>query len=80
MVYIVATLAMSVVVNIILKKIGISQIIGYIVTGTAVSYLFGLKGYADSNELELAGEFGIVFLMFTVGLEISLMHCMNLTN
>jgi monovalent cation:H+ antiporter-2, CPA2 family len=72
LVYIVVTLAISVVINIILKKIGISQIIGYILTGTLVSYFFHLKGYADSKELQLAGEFGIVFLMFTVGLEISI--------
>ncbi len=70
--YIVATLAISIVINIILKKIGISQIIGYIVAGIISSYLFGLKGYANSHALQLAGEFGIVFLMFTVGLEISL--------
>jgi len=70
--YIVATLAISIVINIMLKKIGISQIIGYIVAGIISSYLFGLKGYANSHALQLAGEFGIVFLMFTVGLEISL--------
>lgn len=70
--YIVATLAISIVINIVLKKIGISQIIGYIAAGIIASYLFGLKGYANSHTLKLAGEFGIVFLMFTVGLEISL--------
>jgi CPA2 family monovalent cation:H+ antiporter-2 len=71
-VYIIATLGLSIVINIFLKKIGISQIIGYIVTGTIVAYGFDLRDVGHSHELEMIGEFGIVFLMFTIGLEISL--------
>ena len=57
--------------NIILKRFGISHIIGYIITGTIISYLFGFNGL-NINSLNLIGEFGIVFLMFTIGLELSL--------
>ncbi len=64
------TLAIATVLNIVLKRYGISHIIGYIVTGTAISYLFGFNG-ANLHTLELIGEFGIVFLMFTIGLELS---------
>jgi len=70
--YIVIALGISVVLNLILKRFGISQIIGYILTGTILMYSFDLEHIASSHALELVGEFGIVFLMFTIGLEISL--------
>ena len=72
LVYIIIALGLSTVINILLKKIGISQIIGYILTGTIIAYGFDLHKTSHSHELEMAGEFGIVFLMFTIGLEISL--------
>ena len=70
--YFVVALGISTILNIFLKNIGISPIIGYIFTGTIISYLFHLKDAAHSSELEHIAEFGIVFLMFTIGLEISL--------
>ncbi len=70
--YVIVTLGISIVINILLKKIEVSQIIGYILTGTIIVYAFDLKHIADSHTLEMVGEFGIVFLMFTIGLEISL--------
>lgn len=70
--YIIAALGISIIINIFLKKIGVSQIIGYIFTGTIIVYAFDLKAISDSHILEMVGEFGIVFLMFTIGLEISL--------
>lgn len=70
--YLVAALGISVVLNLVLKRLGISQVIGYILTGTLLMYIFDLEHIADSHALELIGEFGIVFLMFTIGLEISL--------
>ncbi len=41
-------------------------------TGTIIVYLFDLHEVKDSHALEMVGEFGIVFLMFTIGLEMSL--------
>ena len=70
--YIVVALGISIVINIFLKRIGVSQIIGYIFTGTIIVYAFDLRHLNNSHTLELIGEFGIVFLMFTIGLEISL--------
>ncbi|AXX92012.1 potassium transporter [Malaciobacter molluscorum LMG 25693] len=64
------TIAISTVLNIVLKRFGISHIIGYIATGTIISYLFNFNGI-DIHSLELIAEFGIVFLMFTIGLEMS---------
>ena len=71
LVYVVAALGVSTVINIFLKRFGISQIIGYILTGTILGYVFDVR-HANSENLALIGEFGIVFLMFTIGLEISL--------
>ena len=70
--YISVALGLSTVVNILLKHYGVSQIIGYILTGTIISYAFGFNGKAHNELLDQVGEFGIVFLMFTIGLEISL--------
>jgi CPA2 family monovalent cation:H+ antiporter-2 len=70
--YVVAALGISLVINIVIKRLGISQIIGYILTGTIISYAFHLQSAGHSHELEMVGEFGIVLLMFTIGLEISL--------
>jgi CPA2 family monovalent cation:H+ antiporter-2 len=70
--YVTMALGMSIIVNLFLKRLGISQIIGYILTGVMVAYLFDLRHMADSHVLEQAAEFGVVFLMFTIGLEVSL--------
>ncbi|WP_321469845.1 cation:proton antiporter [Halarcobacter sp.] len=63
------SLAISTVLNIILKKLSMSHIIGYIITGTLITFIFDLSNSSDLHILELIGEFGIVFLMFTIGLE-----------
>lgn len=65
------SLAIASVLNIVLKKFSVSHIIGYIITGTIISNLFDFNRSDRLNSLELIGEFGIVFLMFTIGLEMS---------
>lgn len=70
--YVTIALGISIVVNLILKRIGVSQIVGYILTGVTVAYAFDLRHLADSHTLEMIAEFGVVFLMFTIGLEMSL--------
>ena len=69
--YVVVVLGVSTLLNIGLKRIQISPIIGYIFTGIVINYLFHLHKYTHSEGLEHISEFGIVFLMFTIGLEIS---------
>ncbi|MDC0933449.1 cation:proton antiporter [Arcobacteraceae bacterium] len=71
---IVATLFISLVLNVILKKIHLPTIIGYIVTGTIIAYGFGLHDAVHNHELKETAEFGVVFLMFTIGLEFSIEH------
>lgn len=70
-VIIVAT-AIAVVLNIYFKRHDIPPIIGYIIAGFSISYIFGLS--ADHESLHVIGEFGIVFLMFTIALEFSIAH------
>ncbi len=70
--YVTIALGISIVVNLVLKRLGVSQIIGYIMTGVTVAYAFDLRHMADSHTLEMIAEFGVVFLMFTIGLEMSL--------
>ncbi|MBW6489342.1 cation:proton antiporter [Sulfurimonas sp.] len=78
--YIVMALGVSTVLNLFFKRFGISQIIGYILTGTIMVYLFDLRHMNNSSTLEHIAEFGIVFLMFTIGLEISLAKMYNMKN
>jgi len=65
-----ATIFIATLLNIIFKKYNISHILGYIFTGTIISYLFDFNTL-KIDSLDLLGEFGIVFLMFTIGLELS---------
>ncbi|VAY87573.1 Glutathione-regulated potassium-efflux system protein KefB [hydrothermal vent metagenome] len=70
---IVGVLFLSLVFNLILKKFHISPIVGYILTGsTVVTFM----DFANINRAYLShvAEFGIVFLMFTIGLEFSVNH------
>jgi len=72
MIIIISTFAIATLLNIILKKFGVPTIIGYIFTGVVITALFGLRDTSD--EIEHIAEFGIVFLMFTIGLEFSIAH------
>lgn len=68
-----ATIMIATILNVLLKKIGLPTIIGYIFSGLAITYMFGLHGLENESLAHLA-EFGIVFLMFTIGLEFSIKH------
>ena len=72
------SLAIASVLNIVLKKFSVSHVVGYIVTGTIISNLFDFNGSEDLRSLDLIGEFGIVFLMFTIGLEMSFSKLKNM--
>ncbi|MRI84103.1 MAG: potassium transporter [Nitratiruptor sp.] len=56
--------------NILFKKADLPTAIGYIFTGLVVGELFGLTS-ESSKVLEHIAEIGIIFLMFTIGLEFS---------
>ncbi|ELD4953639.1 cation:proton antiporter [Campylobacter upsaliensis] len=67
------TSGLAVLLNVFFKKFEIPTIIGYILVGIIISYAYGFNG---SVELSHIAEFGIVFLMFTIGLEFSFTHLM----
>jgi monovalent cation:H+ antiporter-2, CPA2 family len=71
---IVSTTLIALILNLILKKIHLPTIIGYILTGTIIAYVFNLHTAVNNHELREIAEFGVVFLMFTIGLEFSLEH------
>ena len=71
---IVWTLLIAIVVNLILKRFHLPTIIGYILTGTIIAYAFNLHAAVNNHDLKEIAEFGVVFLMFTIGLEFSIEH------
>jgi len=71
---IIYTLLIATMLNLFIKRFGIPTIIGYITTGTIIAYGFGLHDAVHSHELKEIAEFGVVFLMFTIGLEFSISH------
>ncbi len=61
----------AVVLSVFLKKFELPTIIGYILTGIILSQIYH---FGVDDELSHIAEFGIVFLMFSIGLEFSLKH------
>ena len=70
---IVVVVAISLILNLLLKRYDISSIVGYIFTGFIIVTFFDYA-HIDEHVLTELAEFGIVFLMFTIGLEFSLSH------
>jgi len=67
------TISISTVLNVFLKRFDMPTVIGYVLSGFAISSIFHFA--KDSKEmLSHLAEFGIVFLMFTIGLEFSVNH------
>ena len=73
----IVTIAIATIVNVYLKKFDIPTIIGYIFTGLIIAQIFHFEEHSRETMAHLA-EFGIVFLMFTIGLEFSLSHMKNM--
>ncbi len=75
---IVLTIFTATITNLILTKFHIPTIIGYIATGIIITYFLQLSHANNPNELHTIAEFGIVFLMFTIGLEFSIHHLVKM--
>jgi CPA2 family monovalent cation:H+ antiporter-2 len=74
---IVIIFALSTFVNFIFTRIKIPAIIGYLITGIiAGPYLLGL--ISSPENVEVMAEIGVILLMFTIGLEFSLNHLLNI--
>jgi CPA2 family monovalent cation:H+ antiporter-2 len=66
-----ATGVVSVILGIILKRFDVPPIVGYILSGIILVNVIG-SNTGNSHVLEQIAEFGIVFLMFSIGLEMKL--------
>ncbi len=75
---IVLTIFIATITNLILLRFHIPTIIGYIATGIIISYFLQIRHATHSEELQTIAEFGIVFLMFTIGLEFSIRHLVKM--
>jgi CPA2 family monovalent cation:H+ antiporter-2 len=67
------TISISTVLNVILKRFEVPTVIGYVLAGFAISSMFHFADESKEFLMHLA-EFGIIFLMFTIGLEFSVKH------
>ena len=63
----------SVLVTIILGRLKLPVIAGLVLSGALVGPN-GLSIAQDSEAIEVIAEVGVVFLLFTIGLELSLIH------
>lgn len=66
-----ATGVVAVILGIILKRFDVPPLVGYIISGIILVNIIG-SNVEDSYILDQIAEFGIVFLMFTIGLEMKL--------
>ncbi|MCF6205890.1 MAG: cation:proton antiporter [Sulfurovum sp.] len=69
----IVTIAISTILNVVLKRYDIPTVIGYVLAGFAITSIFHFAEESKAFLMHLA-EFGIVFLMFTIGLEFSVKH------
>jgi monovalent cation:H+ antiporter-2, CPA2 family len=74
---IVIATTISIFLNIQLKKVNIPPVIGYIATGTILTFLFDFN-FATNHTLQEVAEFGVVFLMFTIALEFSISQLLSM--
>ena len=65
----VALLGAAVVAVPIFKRIGLGSIVGYLVAGVAIGP-FGLKLFREPGQILSVAEFGVVLLLFVIGLEL----------
>ena len=74
---IIVTAIISLLINVYIKKYDMPPIIGYIFSGTIIASFLHISHSKEHILAELS-EIGIVFLMFTIGLEMRLENLKNL--
>jgi monovalent cation:H+ antiporter-2, CPA2 family len=70
-------LASAVAVVVLFRQLAMPAILGYLIVGALVGPQ-ALGFVADSEDQRYLGEFGVVFLMFSIGLEFSLPHLVSM--
>ena len=68
---VIVILAAAVVALIALRRVSISPVLGYLAAGAAIGP-YGLHLVGDVESARALAEFGVVFLLFTIGLELPL--------
>ncbi len=69
MIEILSLLGAAVIAVLIFSRLGLGSVLGYLAAGAAVGP-FGLGLITDAEKLRHLGEFGVVFLLFMIGLEL----------
>jgi len=60
------------IVSAVFMRLGWPKVIGYILAGTVIGkYTFGGSLVINQGSIQVLGQLGVVFLMFTLGLEFS---------
>ena len=54
----------------IAKRLGLGSVLGYLVAGVAIGPVFGIVYAGETRELQHFAEFGVVMMLFLVGLEL----------
>lgn len=67
--YIFIYLAAALVAVIICKRLGLGSVLGYLFAGVLIGPTFGLVG-AETQSIQHVAEFGVVMMLFIVGLEL----------
>jgi CPA2 family monovalent cation:H+ antiporter-2 len=65
-----AVLGLAVIIVSLLRRLHLPPILGYLIAGIVVGP-FGLGLLESKHQIHMIAEFGVVFLMFTIGLELS---------
>ncbi len=74
---IVIILSVSLLIIFLFKKINIPSILGFLVAGMIIGP-FGFKLISNTQDIQVMAEIGVILLLFTIGLEISLNKLMQM--
>lgn len=73
---IVVIFLLSIFLLIVLYRVKIPSVVGFLLTGIIVGPA-GLGLIQNQNSIEFFAEFGVIFLLFTIGLEFSISHILK---
>lgn len=72
-------LAAGLVSGAVCKRFGISMLVGYLLSGTALGLVFSHLVYQRTHELEYLAEVGVLLMLFAIGIEFSLAELVQLS-
>ncbi|WP_417249890.1 monovalent cation:proton antiporter-2 (CPA2) family protein [Celeribacter sp.] len=54
----------------IARRLGLGSVLGYLIAGIMIGPVFGLVAHSESEDLMHVAEFGVVMMLFLIGLEL----------